>query len=136
MELRSITLTKDVVTEEAGEAMEWIDTGAAVTAITERMQEKLVALQLIEALSDPGVSIDRITHEGVVAFMARCDGLPVCTVQAAKVGARAWSVLVNLDPEAGLTRLVRGGAAAATCFAACMLLAASTVREKSGTEDA
>jgi hypothetical protein len=134
MELTTVVLTKDVVMEEAGDAMEWVDTAAAVSAITERMQEKLVALDVVELLGDSGVSIDRITDSGVVAFMARCDGLPVCTVQAARVGARDWSVLVNLDPEAGLSRLVRGGASAATCFAACMLLAASTVRDKGGTD--
>jgi hypothetical protein len=132
MELTTVVLTKDVVMEEAGDSMEWVDTAAAVSAITERMQEKLVALDVVELLGDAGVWITRTTQSGSIAYVALCDGLAVCAVRAQREDGE-WSVLMDEKPG-NFDRLRRGGAAAATCFAACMLLAASTVRDKGGTD--
>lgn len=127
-----LTLTRDVVIEEAGEAREWVDTQAAAAAIMERLEERVAALQLIEALGDDGISIERVTESGTVGFTVRCDGLKVASARAARVVADGGAWLVLSESVAGRSRHAPGSASAATCFAAVLLLAASEVRARTG----
>lgn len=128
-DLGSIELTKAVMQEECGEALEWAENDAAY-ALQEQLQQSLLALQLLDELD--GVKVTRTINRGQALFVAYTGedswmGTVLGSAAAERMGSDGWRVASH--GRGGMPR------EEAIADAAVILLAAAYCAARSGRRD-